>query len=260
MFVFNNKNKVIMSFEVSSIGVVSTNPAKRAFSDKLVENSKKMTFALNVILLLGALASIFLGPVGLILTAAIYGGATFATNGSFQLAIGNMRNSKTEMSLAWQTHNHVSDKTRSIDEFKAWLNHQEDKEATVRGFMVSFWSLDERTQQKIQNLADVSESERAAYENSSDAKADQETATFLLSDDGRADGILPSREELNNEIQRQEERNMAMKMEIAWQVWRKDSSLSKTSGASFESFEKWLNQFDPKEKEVRLERFVLEFR
>ncbi len=112
---------------------------------------------------------------------------------------------------------------------------------------------------QIQNLADVSESECAAYENSNDAKADQDSAAFLLSDDGRADGILPSRAELNNEIQRQEERNIAMKMKIAWQTWLRDSSRSKVDDASFEGFEKWLNRFAPKEKEARLDRFVREF-
>ncbi len=169
-----------MTFKVKSAqssGVLSEKP----FSDKLIENRKPLTFALNIILLVGLVTAAFTGGVSLIVAASIYGGATLIANGSFHAAIKSMRNSRTEMRLAWQVAHLVRGEQEVFESFKKRVR-EKGYEGEVPGLMIQYFTLSSEIQQQLRILARVSEFEYAAYASSDDAQLAQSGVDLMISD------------------------------------------------------------------------------
>lgn len=223
--------------------VISLSPSQRTFSDKVVQHSSKMSFALNVILAVGLLTSFFTGGVSLIVAASIYGALVLATNGPFQLAIRNMRNSNTEMKLAWQAANEGGyfGKSLTFQVFKQWYD-EEGSEDEVNSIMYDhFWSVDEETQLKIRNAAGVNEADYATYLNSSNAIDNLKTKDWLSGKETCRFEMIEENFKKGEEVRKE------------WRLWLRELANSENPDDTLKKIREWLEQIGPQESHMYLE-------
>lgn len=224
-----------------TIDKISSSPIRRTFSDEVVRHSPKMSFALNAILAIGLLTSFFTGGASLIVAASIYGALVLATNGPFLLAIRNMRNSNTEMKLAWQAANtRYFKEPISFESFKQMV--ERNGKGWMSGIMIShFWSLSETEQQRIRNMVGVSKSDCAAYRNSRNAIDNLKTAEWVS-------GNLTCRfEMIEDNLKKGEE------VRERWMLWLQELCSSQNPDDTLKKIRDWLSKMEPQHSHMYLE-------